>query len=294
MTDRLKLILAACIGTGVFAPGVLVGRGHADTTGKSARRDAGSASERAGFWMRSGDSSATGNGSAAGPAGQFAALGAATEKETKFFSAFREPDDLKRMHDLVEAASVMSIEEMPALVARIRSMPPDAREMLMPFAISRWAQLDPKAAGDCLVSFTDKNGREKAMRYVMAAFVDQNVDAAKNWASSLPPGFHRTNAIQSLITAMAKRDPMKAFAMLQELPPLERGNNGYQNVFGWWARTDAQGAAAKALELPKGGNRDGALRAVVSNWAQNSPQDALAWAKGMQEKPQQASSLLPI
>ena len=38
---------------------------------------------------------------------------------------------------------------------------------------------------------TDKNGRDKAMRYVMAAFVDQSADAAKEWAMSLPPGYHR-------------------------------------------------------------------------------------------------------
>ena len=290
MNDKKKLIAACTLGFGGFALGFLVGGGRASSkTGGhgDASRAVGSVAGHAG----SADLSSA--GAAAEARGQFATLVGATEKETRFFSVFREQDDLKRTHDLVDAAAALSMEEIPGLIARIRAMPPDAREMLMPFAISRWAQLDPKAAGDYLVSLTDKNGRDRAMRYVMAAFMDQGVDAAKAWASSLPPGYHRTNAIQSLISSLAKRDPMRALAILQEMPA-ETRNYSYQTVFGAWAQSDAQGAAAKVMELPKGANRDGAIRSVASNWAQSIPVDAFAWAKDMQEKSQQSAAMQTI
>ena len=291
MNDKLKLILAACIGTGGFAVGYFVGGGSGVTAAKSVHGAADASAAGGGAATQQGESSAAGNGD--GKPAQFATLSGATEKESRFFSAFREPDDLKRTHDLVEAAGALSMEEIPGLIARIRSMPPDVREMLMPYAISRWAQMDPKAAGDYLVSLADKNGRDRAMRYVMAAFVDQGVDAAKAWATSLPPGYHRTNAVQSLISSLAKRDPLKALAIMQEMPA-ETRNYSYQTVFGAWAQTDAQGAAAKVMELPKGANRDGAIRSVASNWAQNSPVDAFAWAKGMQEKSQQTQAMQTV
>ncbi len=289
MNDKLKLILAACLGTGGFAVGYFVGGGSAVTATKSAHGAPDAAAASAGSPARPDESPASGNVS--GKSAQFGTLTGATDKETRFFSAFREPDELKRTHDLVEAANALSLEELPGLIARIRTMPPDAREVLMPYAISRWAQMDPRAAGNYLVTLTDKNGRDKAMRYVMAAFVDQNVDAAKEWATSLAPGYHRTNAVNSLVNSLAKRDPLRALSILQELPSENRGVYSYQNVFGAWAQTDAQSAAAKAMDLPKGANRDGAIRAVASNWAQNSPADAFAWARDISEKSQQSQAM---
>ncbi len=289
MNPKIKLVAACSLGLGGFALGFLAGGGRSplkpDGRGAADRSDAG-----AGAGQKSADSS---NPAGSGERGQFATMAGASDKESRFFSAFREQDDLKRTHDLVDAAAALSMEEIPGLIARIRAMPPDAREMLMPYAISRWAQMDPKAAGDYLVTLTDKNGRDRAMRYVMAAFVDQGVDAAKAWATSLPPGYHRTNAVQSLISSLAKRDPMKALAILQEMPAETRGYS-LQTVFGTWAQSDAPGAAAKVMEMPKGANRDGAIRSVASNWAQNSPVDAFAWAKDMQEKSQQTAAMQTV
>ena len=290
MNPKIKLFAACSLGLGGFALGFLAGGGRASMK-PGGQRAADHSELAAGADFKSSDSSSP--AAQGGERGQFATLSGATEKEGRFFSAFREQDDLKRTHDLVDAAGALSLEEIPGLIARIRAMPPDAREMLMPYAISRWAQMDPKAAGDYLVTLTDKNGRDRAMRYVMAAFVDQSVDAAKAWATSLPPGYHRTNAVQSLISSLAKRDPMKALAILQEMPA-ETRSTSYQTVFGAWAQTDAQGAAAKVMELPKGANRDGAIRSVASSWAQNSPADAFAWAQGIQEKSQQSQALQTI
>ncbi len=289
MNPKIKLFAACSLGLGGFALGFIAGGGRAptkpDPRGNAGRTD--SASGAAQYGSDSPDATAK------GARGQFATVSGATEKESRFFSAFREQDDLKRTHDLVDAAAALSMEEIPGLLARIRTMPPDAREMLMPYAISRWAQMDPKAAGDYLVTLTDKNGRDRAMRYVMAAFVEQGVDVAKAWATSLPPGYHRTNAVQGLISSLAKRDPMKALAILQEMPSEARGYN-FQTVFGTWAQSDAPGAAAKVMDLPKGANRDGAIRSVASNWAQSNPSDAFAWAKDMQEKSQQTAAMQTI
>ncbi len=287
MNDKIKLVAACSLGFGGFALGFFAGGGR----GASRPGDAG----RADFpdSGRTKSAEAAEHGASAGGRGQFATMPGASEKETRFFSAFREPDDLQRTHDLVEAAGALSPEEIPALLARIRTLPPDARELLMPYAISRWAQFDPRAAGDYVVSLTDKNGRDRGLRYVMAAFVEKNADAAKEWALALPPGIHRTNAVQSLVSALAKRDPQKALAILQEMPAESRGYS-YQTVFAAWAQSDAAGAAAKVMELPKGANRDGAIRSVATSWAQNNPADAFAWARGMTEKSQQSQAMQGI
>src|SRR5947209_2779549 len=102
MNDKLKLILAACIGTGGFGVGYFVGGGSGVTTVKSAKGVSDAPASGGSASAQRGDSSASG---AAGSSAQFATMSGATEKESRFFSAFREPDDLKRTHDLVEAAN---------------------------------------------------------------------------------------------------------------------------------------------------------------------------------------------
>ena len=83
-----------------------------------------------------------------------------TDKEAKLFGAFRDPNDMRRISAMYDAANALTLEEIPGLIAKIRSMPPDAREALMPVVLARWAQFDPKAAGDYLITLKDRNGRD--------------------------------------------------------------------------------------------------------------------------------------
>ena len=177
MNDKLKLILAACIGTGGFAAGYFVGGGSGVSSAKSPRGAADAPAPAGKMPAQSGDVSVA--GSAAEKSAQFASVSGATDKETRFFSAFREPDDLKRTHDLVDAAASLSLDELPGLLARIRTMPPDAREMLMHSETSASSSISSTASSSSEAPAADW------LASVVAFFL---------------PGINRTNGITATMT----------------------------------------------------------------------------------------------
>src|SRR5438132_1482929 len=117
MNNKTKLIVASSIGLSGFALGFLVGgspRGVTQGQGeRSARGQSGDQSD--GQSLRWSDRVGA-QGKTANPMStQFAGISASSDKESKLFAALRDPDDLRRMHDLFETASSLTLEELPAL-----------------------------------------------------------------------------------------------------------------------------------------------------------------------------------
>jgi hypothetical protein len=147
--------------------------------------------------------------------------------ESSLASLLRTPNEFQRAHDLYEAVSKMTPEEIAAAITTAQRLPAQDRNVLLPMLAARWAESDPRAAAQFALNFSDRNVGYAVSRAALSVWAATDSQAALAWAQALPPGEQRSNAIYGVINALAKRDPASAMQVLGTLPKDRNSENAY-------------------------------------------------------------------
>ncbi len=209
----------------------------------------------------------------------------AQNSESAIISALREPNELRRVHDLMEAVSQMGLREITSALALAQKLPAQERESLMPVLVARWAEIDPAAAAQFALTIPESVSRSMTMRATLGVWIATSPEAAMAWASSLPPGQQRSRTITDVLSALAQRDPVSALHLLERLPKDRARDNSSFNILSEWAKSNPRAAADYWMEtIPSTGpDVNGTLAQIAGLWARSNPQEALTWARLLPE-----------
>lgn len=132
------------------------------------------------------------------------------------------------------------------------------------------ATADPAQAVAMLASFKEEE------RVPMAGLIAREqyrlgMDAAAQWAGSLPDATLRDHAMASLLREYAGEDPAKAAAWLTARTGLQGNAEAVAAVARGWAAGDPAAAANWITTLPEGPARDAAWQDVMRSWNRRDP-----------------------
>jgi hypothetical protein len=217
----------------------------------------------------------------------------AQNRESAIVAALREPNDMRRTHDLMEAVGRMGLSEISSALARARDLPAPDREALAPVLVARWAEIDPAAAARFTLTLPESVLRSLTIRATLGVWIASSPDAAMAWADSLPAGRQRSRMIADVVRALARRNPAGALDFLERFPKDPARNHSSFNVLSEWAQSDPRAAADHWLKaLPASGqDANGALARIAPLWARRDPDEALAWARALPESPAKNNTL---
>jgi hypothetical protein len=217
----------------------------------------------------------------------------ARNSESAIFAALREPNELRRLHDLMEAVSEMGIDEISSTLVLAQKLSAQEQKSLMPVLVARWAELDPAAAAQFVLTLPESVIRSMTMRATLGVWFASSPEEAMAWASSLPPGQERSRTIDEVVRALAQRDPASAMLLLERFPKDRARDSSSYNVFSEWAKRDPRAAADYWLKVIPASGQDvnGALAKIASLWARSDPQEAFTWAQKLPESTAKNSTL---
>ena len=184
-------------------------------------------------------------------------------------------------------------------------------------AVSRWASMDPPAAGKWLVKLPESRIRSESILSVVSAWTSIDPEAAAKWAESFPdgsapnfiptreyainrvaeiwgrndpaaatkwaehssdPGFRKA-ALPLVAKGWAAKDPLAAVKWVNSLPKDEGRDQAVLWGADVWAYRDPQAAADWAASLLKGDTLNKAIAYVARTWARKDPEAAASWIR---------------
>jgi hypothetical protein len=149
----------------------------------------------------------------------------------------------------------------------------EAKTKLRSLFLSRWAEIDPKAAIAVAEATSGGENRKEGMLAVAKGWAESDLNSAVSWVRNLPVSQIRNTMLQSIVTTLAESDPQKAAAMSLELPGRFQ-IFAAQQVAEKWAQADPDSALAWVRSLPAGGAQTRALTAASKAFAEANPQSA--------------------
>lgn len=161
--------------------------------------------------------------------------------ETALLSALREPNELRRAHDLFGVIDKMAPGDVAAAIALARRMPEQ-----------RWAGADPQAASAAVLALPPGDLRNRVLESVVESLGSRDVPAALRLIEQMPPGNARKDALGQISQRWASSDPQAAAQYVSALPPGDTQKRAVSSVAAVWARTDAGAPLAWTAQLPEG------------------------------------------
>jgi hypothetical protein len=210
----------------------------------------------------------------------------------------------------IKLADSLSADDFPMVMeAAEKAMGgPEVKDIFGIIGIARWAELDPKAAGEYMVKnkrfggWLDFDGS-----IFWSTWAANDPSAAIAFAKSMEDKSNRNTAISGIIETIARRDPDEAIAFAKIHAPEEFDggsissriseglslqspelkarklatlgdnpptNNMISQAVAEWAKTDRLAALAWAGELSNPGAKSAALSGIYRQWFETAPQAA--------------------
>lgn len=170
-------------------------------------------------------------------------------------------------------------------------------EMLAGIAVTRWAELDAKAAADYLVAHEKLGGFiDIAGVALWNTWAANDPDAALAYAKTMTDESRREEAIKKIIQTIAQADPAKAVAYAKLHAPEMLGNGDLSSALSSRSRGGDPEVTARSLAnigTDDSDTRD-AMRNTVGNWAMTDHAAALAFAQSLSSPTARAAALIGV
>lgn len=124
-------------------------------------------------------------------------------------------------------------------------------------------------------------GRNNALRALVAGWAGQDVLAALDWAKALNDPTERATAVEATLIIRAKRDPRRTVDLAQQLLIGDALDRTLTEAMKNLAEQDPRAAGEMVMRLPEGAVKTRATLEVVRALAAEQPATALAWIKSL-------------
>jgi len=151
--------------------------------------------------------------------------------------------DAKQKGPLLSTAVTTLAATDPARALRTaNTLSPEARDHAVPRVVALWAQKDPSAAAQILLSLPDTPARIKSMGPVAHSWAQRDPARAAVWLNTLPAGDGRDAAVQSFANAVQRTDPEGAAAWATTLSNPDQRKLQVENIARAWLQNDTDAA----------------------------------------------------
>ncbi|RYD78106.1 MAG: hypothetical protein EOP84_14695 [Verrucomicrobiaceae bacterium] len=193
--------------------------------------------------------------------------------------------DLRQLARLGEALSVLSPEQIPALLDRVESeTSPNVQDRMM-WLFRWWQQHDPSRAGAWIRKRLELAAQDGPLGHAYQS--SNRYLLFQAWAKASPQDalefakLHRQSGLaEHLLSYAMEAWPDQSgrgrMALLLEFPAGNTRQDVLMNVLAKWTTQEPAAAIAAAQALPDDGERKKAIAAVLREWAKQDPDESFS------------------
>ena len=158
------------------------------------------------------------------------------------------------------------------------------------FLINRFVNDDRQAATQWALSQYDPAVREEAVSSVARSMAGDDPQDALLWAQSLPDPESQTEALKGTVSGWVRENPVEAveWAMDQENP--YTSDEVVQSALNTWVRMDPYGAGEYVIEMETSDTRNSAAASLSQGLTRRDPEMAALWAETITDPKLQAKT----
>jgi len=160
-------------------------------------------------------------------------------------------------------------------------------------ACARWAEVDPDAALQFVLSNKQASFRSAAIGSIMAGIAKNDPALALAKLAAIDDPALRRSAQASVLFALAVASPDDWVAAVKADPSLARQYGGSGSFAAEWAMDDPVAAAKRVMQLPADMQKNGVV-AIAKVWAGKDSAAATAWAQSLSDPQQRNQALAAI
>lgn len=160
-------------------------------------------------------------------------------------------------------------------------------------ACARWAEVDPDAALQLVLSNKQASFRAAAIGSIMASIAKNDPALARAKLAAIDDPTLRRTAQGTFLSALAMASPDDWVAAVTADPALARQYGGSGAFAAEWAMDDPAAAARRIMQLPADMQKSG-LVTIAKVWAGKDRAAATAWAQSLTDPQQRNQALAAI
>lgn len=203
-----------------------------------------------------------------------------------------QPASPQRKNELTIVFAQLARQDPADALARAESLPPALQQAALNSIIYPWAQQDPQAVSDWMLSQDNRELSFMAAYAVAQNMINSDIDAAMIWLDELPEGYAKA-VTPTLVASLANNDPQRAADWIQQLDDAQTRAQAERTLASNWARSDPQAAAGWVAEqAPE--QRPGLYSQLTPNWYQFDPDAAVEFARGLENSTERDQALLNL
>jgi hypothetical protein len=160
-------------------------------------------------------------------------------------------------------------------------------------ACARWAEIDPDAALQFVLSNKQASFRANAISSIIAGIARNDPALARLKLAAIDDPALRRSAQWSVLSALAASNPDEWVAAIKADPSLARNYGGPGQYAAEWAMDDPVAAAKRVMQLPADMQKSGVV-AIAKVWAGKDSAAATTWAQSLKDPQQRNQALAAI
>lgn len=204
-----------------------------------------------------------------------------------------ERDPRQRTKDLQAFINGLSRSDFADALKRVQRIPgSNERELASRLLVARWIQDDPEAA----LNFASSNrGFEYMADDAFESLASVDLQAALDRAKAIPGPNTRYMALRGVLSFMAESDPAAALAIAQSLGDFPGNEPLASVIYRQWATVDPQAAALQAAQSGVfGSGWNSPISQVARTWAADDPMSAANWAMSLTDPQAEARTMSQV
>lgn len=162
------------------------------------------------------------------------------------------------------------------------------------FLINRFVNEDPQAATQWAMSQTDPQTRSEAIASTARSLANTDPEQASLWAQSISDPELQAEAMRGTASGWAREDPVAAMDWALSLDESTIANDATKSALSTWAREDPYSASDYVIDMDDGVTKDNAAATLTQNLVRQDPEMAMLWAESISDPALQTQTLAPI
>ncbi|MDG2166547.1 MAG: hypothetical protein P8L44_01300 [Opitutales bacterium] len=162
------------------------------------------------------------------------------------------------------------------------------------FLIARYVNEDPQAAGQWALSQSDPETRNDAIGTIARSMAGDSPQDAALWAQAISDPEAQAEALRGTASGWAREDPQAAMEWAMNIEDQTVSSQATRTALGTWAREDPYSASDYVIEMEPGATKDQAASTLSQSLIREDPEMALLWAESISDPALQTKTLAPI
>ncbi|MCZ6671811.1 MAG: hypothetical protein O7C75_02615 [Verrucomicrobia bacterium] len=162
------------------------------------------------------------------------------------------------------------------------------------FLINRFVNEDPQAATQWAMSQTDPEVRNDAIASTARSLANSNPEDAALWAESISDPDAQAEALRGTASGWAREDPEAALDWARSIEDSSTSNQAVTSALSTWAREDPYSASDYVINMEAGADKDSAAATLSKNLVRQDPEMALLWAESISDPGLQMETISPL